>query len=79
MTVVGKCIFDSNIDFFIPLSLGDMEYCFTNDNNTKRTNGYKIGLKPMTFFNRVKYKFCSEVKSIDCVWYNIFFTENIVY
>ena len=49
VTVLGKCIFDSNNPFAIPLTHDDLDYCFTNNNKTKEMNGYKKLLKAIRF------------------------------
>ena len=43
--VVGKWIFDSNINFALPLICDDLDYCCTNDDEEKEMNGYKVVLK----------------------------------
>ena len=40
-TVVGKCIFESNLPFAIPLTKEIFYYCCINENETKEINGYK--------------------------------------
>ena len=36
VTVLGKWILDSNFLFSLPFTRGNMDYCCTNDNETKR-------------------------------------------
>ena len=55
VTVVSKWVFDSNFPFALPLTCVDMDYCFTNDNETKVINGYKVLLKAIRFFTTYKY------------------------
>ena len=50
VTVVGKCIFDSNITFDLPITCNDLDYCCTNYNKTKVMNGFKRVLKAIRFF-----------------------------
>ena len=49
ITVVGKRIFDSNITFALPLNCENLDYFYTNDNETKVINGYKGVLKSIMF------------------------------
>ena len=52
--VVGNCIFDSNMIFALPLNRDDLEYCCTNDGETKVMNGHKRVLKPIWVFKQRK-------------------------
>ena len=45
VTVVGKCIFDSNFTFALPLTEENLDYCCMNDDKTNLINGYKGILK----------------------------------
>ena len=45
VTVVSKWFFDIKYPFLIPLDRDNLEYCFTNGNETKRMNVYKVALK----------------------------------
>ena len=54
VTVVGKWIFDSNITFNLPLTRGNMDYCCTNDDETKVMNSYKGVSKALGFFPKEK-------------------------
>ena len=47
--VVGKCIFDINIGFFIRPPYENIDYYFTNDDEAKVMNGY-IGV-----FNEIRF------------------------
>ena len=49
-TVVGKWIFDSNFPFSFLLTCENLDYCCTNDNETKGINAYKVVLKYVRFF-----------------------------
>ena len=49
VTVVGKCIFDSNFTFALLITKDSFYYCCTNDNVEKVINGYKRILKIIRF------------------------------
>ena len=49
VTVVDKWIFYSDITFALPLTCEELEYCFTNDNETKGVNGYNVVSKAIHF------------------------------
>ena len=49
VTVVGKCIFDSNFPFVLPDTKDNLDYCLINENVTKVMNGYKGLLKAIRF------------------------------
>ena len=50
VTVVGKCIFDSNIPFDLSLTCDNLDLCFTTDDETKLMNGSKGVLKYIRLF-----------------------------
>ena len=52
VTVVGKCIFEINFHFVLPLTKDNLDYCCINDNETKGMNGYKGVLKVIRFFTK---------------------------
>ena len=60
VTGVGKWFFDSSINFVLPLTFDDLDYCCSNKNETKVLNGNK-GLFKYIFLTE-KYMFFSEVK-----------------
>ena len=49
-TVFRKWIFDSNFPFSFLLTCENLDYCCTNDNETKGINAYKVVLKYVRFF-----------------------------
>ena len=51
ITVIGKCIFENNIMFALPLTHDYLEYLYNDENETKGMNGYKLLLKAISFFN----------------------------
>ena len=54
VTVVGKCIFDSNFTLPFPITRDDLDYCCINYNETKIINGYQVVLKSIMFFQQIK-------------------------
>ena len=50
VTVVGKWIFYRNITFYLPLTHDYLDYCCTNDEESKGMNGYKVLLKSIVLF-----------------------------
>ena len=36
ITVVGKCIFDGNFPYALPLTKCELEYCFINNNKKRK-------------------------------------------
>ena len=57
VTVVGICIFDSNIPFEISLTCDYMYYCCTSYNKTIVMNGYKGVFKSMIFYQQIRIIF----------------------
>ena len=49
VSVVGKCIFDSNFTFDLPSTRENVDFCCINDNETKGMNGHKGLLKVIKF------------------------------
>ena len=52
ITVVGKCIFDGNFPYALPLTKCELEYCFINNNEKKEIMVTKEYWKPLGFPNR---------------------------
>ena len=52
VAVVGKCIFDNNFHFALPLTKENLDDCLINDNEKKGMNGYKGVLKEIGFFTK---------------------------
>ena len=69
VTFVGDCIFDSHVSSTLPLTCGNLEYCFTNNDETKVMNGYKEFLNPLHFLNIERSLSCLEVKDRNIVWF----------
>ena len=52
VTVVGECIFESNIPFALPLKKYNVGYCCVDDHKTKGINDQNIFLKAIRFFTK---------------------------